>query len=87
MSSSQNWIPSICFFTVENAAWRPSTQGFSALWQDSGTHFSLEEATVTRPQRPINFLDGEDHSTSSFLLLSLLAGRPGYDRASVPQEG
>lgn len=35
----------------------------------------------------LSFLDGMADSTSSFLLLSLLARRPGYDRASVPQEG
>lgn len=34
----------------------------------------------------LNFLDSVDDSRSSSLLLSLLTRKPGYDRASVPQE-
>lgn len=86
MSSSQNWIPSICFFTVENAAWRPSTQRLLSSVAGLPVSFQPRGSKGDKTQK-LNFLDGEDHSSSSFLLLSLLARRPGYDRASVPQEG
>ena len=58
----------------------------SDLWLNSRSDFSLGEAKRTKTQK-LNFLDGMDDSMSSFLFLSLLARRPGYDRASVPQAG